>query len=442
MKPTSLWSRLASFALLGLVGTGCQTPAPFDPGADCPRETLCGQCASHGACVWCGDPNDGGKGQCVAIGRAECAAPAEWARTPDRCGPPPATTAAAAPTTTTAAQSSPAAKAIGDDRYRAIRSALVRAFPEANVTDDVILGVSEILRAPVVKGPVMQEGSLTMEKAPIARHVEEKEHPLYLAYADHHRVKGLPPSAEKMESHFVLPLPVVRVRLPATLTAENAVIETAIGDVDLLKDHLYGSVDQIAAKYGGSDYFGARPARVDLLTPARSVGWRFGAMAVYLGYRKADDRAPSFYMLEAGTATGEAKMIYFSPNMGLISNVTSYYLPTPFVTMDNTYSGGVTMSAAPNEDEPQTLLVESRSPGQKDPYITVTVTYKRARTLELAMPIELTADAGARVYLIAKALGVQSSGPLEDVLADLARTFQWKQMPGAAPAPSAPAPTP
>src|SRR3712207_7640261 len=47
------------------------------------------QCASRGACVWCGESNDSGKGQCVATGRAECAAPNAWAKTPDRCPLPP-----------------------------------------------------------------------------------------------------------------------------------------------------------------------------------------------------------------------------------------------------------------------------------------------------------------------------------------------------------------
>ena len=70
-------------------------------------------------------------------------------------------------------------------------------------------------------------------------------------------------------------------------------------------------------------------------------------------------------MLEAGTATGAAKMIYFSPDMKPIASVTSYYLPTPFVTMRNTYSGGITMGAAPNEDEPDELVVHSYADGER-----------------------------------------------------------------------------
>lgn len=416
-------------SLFVLLLSGCRTPEPFDPGADCPKEAYCGQCASKGACAWCGDPGDGSRGQCVAVGRADCAAPAEWAKTPDRCAPPPLVTPSPAVTASASAEPSPAEKLLGHERYTAIKSALTRAFPQADVKDEVILGVSEVLRVIGLRPADDSANVMSTEKAPITRHVEEKDHPLYLGQAIHHRVKSVPPGSGPVQSQFMLELPMVRVTLPDKLTAESTTISTVIGDVELAKDHLLGSVDAIHAKYGGAAYLGYRPARVDLITPPRSAGWRFGAIAVYLGYRNAKDRGPSFYMLEAGTATGDAKMIYFSPSMKPISNVTSYYLPTPFVTMQNTYSGGVTMRAAPHEDEPDELLVESRSPGEKDPYITVTVKYKRAKELDLPMPIELTLDAAARVALIAQRMGVPSGQPLEGVLADLARTLHWIQVP-------------
>lgn len=419
--------------LFALLLSGCHTPAPYDPGADCPKEAYCGQCASRGGCAWCGDPADGARGQCVAVGRADCAAPNDWARTPDRCAPPPLETRSPAPETTAAAEPSPAEKALGPERYAAIKAALGRVLPQANASDEVILGISELLRLQGLRPPDDSANVMSTEKAPITRHVREKEHRLYLGQANHHRVKSVPPDSRPAQSQFMLELPIVRVTLPDKLTAESTVISTEIGDVDLARDHLLGSIDLIHDKYGGAAYLGARPARVDLLTPARSAGLRFGAIAVYLGYRRATDRAPSFYLLEAGTATGDAKMIYFSPDMKPISGVTSYYVPTPFVTMRNTYSGGVTMQAAPHEDEPDELLVESRSPGEKDPYITVTVKYKRAPELDLPLPLELIADAAARVALVARALGVPSGEPMEGLLADLARTLHWIHEPRAVP---------
>lgn len=429
--------RLACTFLV-LFFSGCHTPAPYDAGADCPKEAYCGQCASHGACVWCGDPSDGSRGQCVAVGRADCAAPNDWAKTPDRCAPPPLETKAPPAATTT--EPSPAAKALGPERYAAIKSALTHAFPQANVTDDVIVGISEALRLQGLRPADDSANVMSTEKAPISRRVQEKEHRLYLGQANHHRVKSAAPASAPVQSQFMLELPMVRVTLPDKLSAENTTIVTEIGDVDLAKDHLLGSVDMINDKYGGAAYLGARPARVDLITPPRSAGWRFGAIAVYLGYLRATDRAPSFYLLEAGTATGDAKMIYFSPTMKPISNVTSYYLPTPFVTMRNTYSGGVTMQPSPHEDEPDELIVESRAPGEKDPYITVTVKYKRSPVIDLPMPIELTVDAAARVALVARMMGVPSGEPLEGVLADLGRTFHWIQTPHTTP-PAAPSTT-
>jgi hypothetical protein len=406
---------------------GCRAPAPFDPGTDCTKIAYCGQCASRGGCSWCGAQDESGKGQCVAVGQQECAAPNAWAKTPDSCPLPPADAGspgllASASYTTDAP--SPIAKAIGPEKYAAIRAALVRAFPQAPVSNAVVDGVAMVL----AHGRPGWAPAGT-EAPPLSKRVQEKDHHLYLGVATHHRVKGLPPASAPMQSEFTLALPLVRVALPDALDADNTTISTEIGDVDLSSDHLLGSVDLVAAKYAGAGYLGYRPARVDLITPARAANTRFGAIAVYLGYRNKADRGPSFYLLEAGEATGAARMIYFSPNLQPIQKVTSGYLPTAFVTMRNTYSGGITMRPAPDEDEPAELVVHSSAPGEKDPYITVTVKYERAPTMDLPLPFELTGDAGSRVALIAKTMGMNSAVELEGVLSDLAKTFHWVQYP-------------
>jgi hypothetical protein len=413
---------------------GCHSQAPYDPQADCPKETYCGQCASRGACAWCGDPSDSSKGQCVAVGHAECAAPQAWSKTPDHCPAPPASTAA---TASTSSATSPTAQEIGAEKYNAIQRALKRAFPQANVNDDVIAKVAHLLPGP--PGAPKLVSSPGKDVAPVARRVHEKDHRLYLGDATHHRVKSAPPESKPMQSEFTMSLPMVRVSLPERLEADKSIIETEIGDVDLSRDHLLGSIDLVNGKYGGAGYLGYRPERVDLITPARAAGTRFGAIAVYLGYRKKADRGPAFYMLEAGTATGDAKMIYFSPDMKMIPSVTSYYLPTPFVTMNNTYSGGVTMKPAPDEDEPEQLVIHSHTPGDKDPYITVTLKYRRSPTMDVPLPFEITADAAARIALIAKTMGLSSAIELQPALAELANTLHWKQYPHyVTPAPSAP----
>ena len=424
MRQSVLWVCLAL--------SGCATKASVAVDTDCAKETVCGQCASRGGCAWCGDSSDGGKGQCVLKDSATCSAPSTWSATPDRCPAPPAGTEAARrlPDSTGAGDSAQSSQrqAIGPQNYEAVRRAMAQAFPVARITDSVLDGVVQILlrrRKPGQGGPVDPR---VREQAPIQKTVREAEHRLYLGHADHHRVKSMGPNAQPMQSRFNLPLPMVRVPLPPTLTAQSSNIQTVLGEVDLRRDHLLGSIDLIAGKYGGADYLGYRPARVDLITPARSANSRFGAMAVYLGYRRSDDRSPSFYLLEAGTATGDAKMIYFSPAMRPIDQVTSYYLPTPFVTMQYTYSGGLTMQAAPNDDEPDQLIVRSYATGDRDPYITVTVKYQRSPTFELPLPIELIADAGARVALIARTMGV-SAVDLQNHLANLADNLQWLEHP-------------
>jgi hypothetical protein len=412
---------VSSIFALALAG-GCAQEAPFEPTTDCAKLENCGQCASRGACAWCGDAT---KGQCLAIGHAECAAPSQWSKTPEVCAPPPATTAE---------RVKPPAFAPESEEAATVERALRRAFPNANVTPSLVDAVMAVLPK-----------KHASDKAPIVKHVREKDHKLYMGYADHHRVRSMSPASKGMESQFVMQLPMVRVTLPATLDADRRVIETEIGDVDLSRDHLLGSVDLVASKYGDAKHLGYRPARVDLITPARAAGSRFGAIAVYLGYRNKADRGPSFYLLEAGTATGDAKMIYYSPSMEKIASVTSYYLPTPFVTLANTYSGGITMAPAPNQDEPDTLVVNSHAVGEKDPYITVTVKYQRAKTMELALPQELTLNAGARVALIAETMGIKNAEELQKLLAKLGQDLYWKHhphyvAPTASGAPAAPPP--
>lgn len=401
-------------SLLSLFGIGCATRPPFVPATDCATLTYCGQCASRGGCGFCA-------GRCMAIGQGSCSAPESLCTTPDRCPPPP---------------QRPLAKteSSGDEKHKTVYQALARAFPQATLTPNLVDKVVRFLiyrehgqGSLSTSGP-NQDGT-GREVDPFARRVEAKEHPLYLGDAIHYRAKSMPPAAAPFVSEFMMTLPMVRVVLPDRLEKANRNIATVVGDVDLSQDHLLGSVELIADKYAGPQYLGYRPARVELVTPARFKNARFGAIAVYLGYRNAEDRAPSFYLLEAGTATGEPKMIYFSPDMKPIPEVTSYYLPSPFAAMSNTYSGGITMQPAPHENEPWRLVVNSFAEGSKTPYVTVNVNYRRVPWLELPAPIALTGDAGARIAHIAKAMGLPSVMELENVLAKLGRNLHWMESP-------------
>lgn len=412
--------------LLALIGIGCTTHLPFKAQTDCSKITYCGQCASRGECAWCGSTQDSSGGQCIAVGLSECSAPRALCQTPDRCPPPPVDAVAPSLAMPTENDASAEQQAIGPQKYGAIKGALVQTFPQAHVPNKL---VDKVVRLLLYRGSGPNEDGTHREVALISRRVTEKQHRLYLGNGIHYRVKSLPPASAPMQSEFMTTLPMVRVTLPEKLDTKNFKIDTVIGEVDLSRDHLLGSIELVSAKYSAKEYLGYQPARIDLITPARHLGSRFGAIAVYLGYRNLTDLSPSFYLLEAGTATGEPKMIYFSPTMNSIESVTSYYLPTPFVSMRNTYGGGVTMQPAPNADEPERLVVHSYVPGSKEPYITVTVKYTRTSTIDLPSPLEITADAGARIALIARTMGLSSVVALEELLSNLGRNLYWMEYP-------------
>jgi hypothetical protein len=166
--------------------------------------------------------------------------------------------------------------------------------------------------------------------------------------------------------------------------------------------------------------------RVDVIAPAR-LGGRFGAIGLYLGYR-GKAATPSFYLLEAGLATGPAVRLYPCCDMGKIIKHPTAYLPTPFVELSNSYDGTLTM----NGDEPDTLVVQSyREPRSAiAARIKVTVRYlpRTAATVTKLNPGDITLSAAERIAVIGKALGEQAID-LQDLLADAGETLPWLKKP-------------
>lgn len=229
-----------------------------------------------------------------------------------------------------------------------------------------------------------------------------------------------------MQSDFIGHLPMVRVGLPESIpTGKEEVIQTQIGDVYLSADHLVGSIGMIADKYGDSAHLGYKPERVDLITPPRLRGTRFGAIALYLGYKGLRDPAPSFYLLEAGTATGAAKVLFFGKTIDTVITQTSWYKPTPFAMPENKYKGWIQIDGG----DPVTLVVQDHEPGHTDPYITVTVQYEKVATMATKWPGDLTLEAAQRVAAIAEAMKVPSGVPLESIMAALGRGQKWLHEP-------------
>jgi hypothetical protein len=147
---------------------------------------------------------------------------------------------------------------------------------------------------------------------------------------------------------FVGRLAMARVTLPAT-TPET--YRTALGTIEP-GDHLIATVHEANQKFARN--LGHPLERVDVITPLRQ-GLRFGALSVYLGYKDAAQR-PSCYILEAGTATGQPKVLFLGKSLETSINQFSGYKPTPFSCSDNAYLGRIHFEG----DSPKQLHIKAR----------------------------------------------------------------------------------
>ncbi len=191
---------------------------------------------------------------------------------------------------------------------------------------------------------------------------------------------------------FTGELAMARVSLPPTTPGK---ISTAIGSIDP-SDHLIDTVFEANQKYARN--LGYCLERVDCITPPRQ-GVRFGAVSVMLGYRKKDDPLPTCYVLEAGTATGQAKVLYLGKTIGSTINAYSGYQPSPFACPSHAYLGTLSL----NGDDPANLTISSRAVENgvsESPYIQVSVDFSlQTGTISTIWPGFLIARAASIVLL-------------------------------------------
>ncbi len=176
---------------------------------------------------------------------------------------------------------------------------------------------------------------------------------------------------------FVGELAMARVTLPTRVPTPFV---TAIGDV-LPGDHLIDTVFEANQKY--AEVLGYELERVDCVTPTRE-GVRFGAISVMLGYRSVADAAPSCYILEAGTATGQPKVLFLGSTLDATIDAYSGYQPTPFACPTHAYLGHLSMSG----DHPKTLRISSRKVSggvSQTPYIELNVDFRLQRGEECSI---------------------------------------------------------
>jgi len=147
---------------------------------------------------------------------------------------------------------------------------------------------------------------------------------------------------------FTGELAMVRASLPER---EPRRFSTVIGTLEP-SDHLISTVFEANEKYQRA--LGYPLARLDVITPPRQL-LRFGAVSLFLGYRDAA-ALPSCFILEAGTALGQPKVLYLGKTIQTKINRISGYKPTAFSCADNAYTGEIQL----NGHEPVKLRITAR----------------------------------------------------------------------------------
>jgi hypothetical protein len=325
---------------------------------------------------------------------------------------------------------------LGHSYYEQLREAVERAFPgpDNEVTDEAVDAFIVGLQRQGAPG-VEKLGLGALPPPPAEDDTPvDAGYPLYVAHIHHHRDHEKD-SRVPMRSEFDIDLAMVRVPLPPRLTRDTRRIKTAIGDVELERDHKIPSVQACVKLY--AEELGYTPARMDLITSARKHGLRLALNAIYLGYRATEDTAPSFYVLEWGLITGQARVLHLGKTIDGVIDQPTDYKPTPFTAKTNSYRSQLFVQ----NDQPVRLDVRASAPNLPS-YIDVKVDYERTITVPKSYPGLQTVEAVERVAAIGRAMGARTGipAPVEEVLADIALRFlPWVAKPQA---PGNPKPAP
>lgn len=273
---------------------------------------------------------------------------------------------------------------LGSDLHEKLKSTLQDAFPDARIDDSDVEAFALALQQglPDLDAQLPEElkrlgiGSGDRKVSPLARsvvsgptdaegvtrtpRVEGDSLRYYWVESRHDRrdPAGHPP--------FVGKLAMVRASLPRV---EPRRFISAIGTVEP-SDHLIATVHEANDKFAAALKYELQ--RVDVITPPRQF-LRFGAVSVMLGYRDARAQ-PSCYILEAGTATGQPKVLYLGRTLDATINRRTGYKPTTFSCSDNAYTGQLTVVG----DSPTVLHITARDiigNQSKPAYIAITATF-------------------------------------------------------------------
>lgn len=303
-----------------------------------------------------------------------------------------------------------------------VRRVLQRAFPgTAPTEEDTRARRDRFRRAEVEPGleraHADDEGPAPEEReAAQLQEAARGKHTLYAVSARHHRVKPF-------ESDWVGHTQAVRVTIPRT-RAEAEPIWTYLGVVKA-DDHLMFSIDEVAAGY--REMFGTEPklARVDLITGARHYDLdRFSPLSVYLAYAHADDKHPSFYVYESGSALGNPAVLYWAQSMTAKIVAKGGFQFTPFSCPDDWYTGKLIMNRAKTEPSMLSVSISQTKDGGRH-YIDLTASYAVVEPGKVVWPVAMQIQAALRVFAIAQGMGCKLD-VWEWGLGQIARsTFEW-----------------
>lgn len=314
---------------------------------------------------------------------------------------------------------------VGDARFEAIRAALVQTFPDPHtvVSDEMVDTAIRLAKSKgITVAPFDDPQIPALDVLPSPTTVSDTEYGYYVAHATHERFQA-------PYSKFTGHVPMVRLPLPLTGIAGQVPDLITPGGSILAADRLFPSVEVMGAHLRSDPRMGYVPERVDLITPPRIQGARFAAIALYLGYKQRSDRAPSFYVLEAGLATGQPRMRYLGPTMDAVIAEQTRYQPTSFSARWHWYRGTLEMRTD-DPNEPYKVGVQSfLSTPPQDQYIGVTVRYQRQSAPDTTWPYFLLIQAGARLSAIADALGADVSLDVRFLLRFIAGNLSWERPP-------------
>lgn len=287
-----------------------------------------------------------------------------------------------------------------------VRRVFQRAFPGTSPTTDGVRARRDKLRRAEPEPGLERIHRSAEEPADGEREAADLQeaarglHTIYAVTARHHRVKPF-------ESDWVGHTQAVRVTIPQSrpsVLEEATPIWTHLGVVKA-DDHLLFSVDEIVTGY--AKQFGSAPkvGRVDLITGARHYNLdRFSPLSVFLAYENADDKHPSFFVYESGTALGKPAALYWAPTLNAKIIANAQFQFTPFSCPDDWYTGKLIMNRAKTEPSVLSISISQTKDGARH-YIDLTASLEIVEPGKVVWPVAMQIQAAMRVFAIAQAMG-------------------------------------